>query len=33
MKANDFIKYSPIDTLNQSALERSADYRAFIEQR
>ena len=33
MEANNFIKYTPIDTENHTALERAVEYRAFIEQR
>ena len=33
MEANNFIKYTPIDNQNHTALERSAEYRAFIDQR
>ena len=33
MEANKFIKYTPIDIQNHTALERSSEYRAFFEQR
>lgn len=33
MEANKFIKYTPIDIQNHTALERSSEYRAFLEQR
>jgi len=33
MEANNFIKYTPIDNQNHTPLERSAEYRAFLNQR
>lgn len=33
METNDFIKYTPIDNQNHTALERSTEYRAFLDQR
>lgn len=33
MEANNFIKYTPIDNQNHTPLERSAEYRAFLDQR
>ena len=33
MEANNFIKYTPINNQNHTPLERSAEYRAFLDQR
>ena len=33
MEANNFIKYTPINNPNHTPLERSAEYRAFLDQR